>query len=685
MGLTVKLTITHKDDGHIKTEVDSSGKYKRKASWEDLSAFSGQEVNSDLIKDWIYNYQKQNFPEQLEKPNYRPFKCFIFDEPKKGFTLFKDYGWNPIKLELKVGMAEVKKKCTKKVSLVEKFVWEEMEAKLKECADMEVVSTVKKSKLAGHELAVAMMKSTSEITTDFEGFEELGFFMTPTKKEADEIEEESGAEVWKNAKKLGELLEGKPLPKKPEAGTKHEVVAYETSVKTRIYYKAMCTGEVSTDHKEQYDGRRYWNFPLKYLLQYNGVPKQALIYEDVEFKFYTGICVADIEPGLMTFSVKDPEGNIQEIQAKPADTTETVKDKVEQVTGIAMSRQVLKFEDKEMAGGANMQDLGLQEGSSLTLEIFKIPITVKCPDGQVLTLNVEPIDTIETLKKMLEEGTHIKADKQILKLEQEGARSNGAVESNGIKDVSKNGISNGTVDGDCATDSPEGGAGDATVKGNGIKASSKNGTSSGTVNGNGTDASEGAICNGTLKSNGINANSVLILTEDFDPIVFIDIKCNTLFALDRKEVVEKRALTPVDGNEEEFEETMKGKDDRAKILANMNEAPNLGVNPNKVVERTVVQSLGVQELESVRDLWGVNLKTREQNEKGEELYFVDVRTGAAGELLRNKYIKMKFLTPYATAENKEELKETEKDIFTYDKYVGYVRRAFGIEIVPRGV
>jgi hypothetical protein len=613
MVLAVKLTITHEDDGNFKMKVGSSGKYKRKASWEDLSGLSGQDVTSDLIKDWIYNYQKLNFPEQLEKPNYRPFKCFIFDEPKKGFTLFKDYDWNPIKLELKAGMAEVKKKCTKKVSLVESFLWDDMEAKLKECSDMEVVSTIKKSKLAGHDLAVAMMKSTSEISTEFQGFESQEFFMTPTKKQADEIEEETGTEVWKNVKKLGELLEGKPLPEKPEAGTKHEVVAYESYVKARVYYKAMFTGEVSTDHKEEYDGRRYWNFPLKYLLQYNEVPNQALIYEDVEFTFYTGICVADIEPGVMTITVEDPEGKIHQIQAKPADTTDTIKDKVEQVTGIAVSRQVLKFEGEEMPSGSTMQDLGLKDGSSLTLEIFKIPITVNCPDCQVLSPNVEPIDTIDTIKQMIEDDTGINADQQILKL------------------------------------------------------------------------AEDILMDGTVDGNGIKAGSVLTLEEDFDPIIFVDIKCATLFAMDRKEVLEKKALTPVGDNQEEFEETMKEKDARAKILENMKEAPTLGVNPHKVVEKKVVRSLGHQEKESVRDIWGVSLKAREQNEKGEELYFVDVQTGAAGELLRNQYIQMNFITPFAAAENKEELKEAEKDPVTYDKYIGYIRRAFGIEIVPRAV
>jgi hypothetical protein len=43
--------------------VDSSGKYTRKATWEDLTRFTGQEMTPDVFVDWIVNYQKKCFPE----------------------------------------------------------------------------------------------------------------------------------------------------------------------------------------------------------------------------------------------------------------------------------------------------------------------------------------------------------------------------------------------------------------------------------------------------------------------------------------------------------------------------------------------------------------------------------------------------------------------------------------------
>ena len=345
MGLEVKLTITRKDDdattdgknnNHLDMEVESTGKYKRKSTWDDLSAFSGHDVTSDLLKDWIYNYQKLNFPDKLDLPNHRPYKCFIFDEPKTGHSLFKDYGWNPVKLELKIGTAEIKSKSTQKISFVGPILdYSDIDTQIQKNSNLPVVSTITKSKLAGHPLAVEMMKSSSTIETNFQGFEKDGFFITPiNNKTPDGIDEETGSEIWKNTKPLGELLgDGYEKPSQKEAGYKYEIIAYESKVKTRIYYKAQFTGEVSTDHKEKYDGRRYWNFPLKYLLQYNDVPKQQLIYEDIEYIFYTGFAIIDIEPDMMTIIVvNELDGKTYEIQAKPADTVDIIKSKIHRAT-----------------------------------------------------------------------------------------------------------------------------------------------------------------------------------------------------------------------------------------------------------------------------------------------------------------------------------------------------------------
>jgi hypothetical protein len=54
------------DDTELyKMSVESSGKYTRKATWEDLTRFTGQDMTPAVLVDWIVNYQKKCFPEGM--------------------------------------------------------------------------------------------------------------------------------------------------------------------------------------------------------------------------------------------------------------------------------------------------------------------------------------------------------------------------------------------------------------------------------------------------------------------------------------------------------------------------------------------------------------------------------------------------------------------------------------------
>jgi hypothetical protein len=44
-------------------QVESAGKFSRKATWEDLNRFTGKEINSDVFRDMVVNYQETCFPE----------------------------------------------------------------------------------------------------------------------------------------------------------------------------------------------------------------------------------------------------------------------------------------------------------------------------------------------------------------------------------------------------------------------------------------------------------------------------------------------------------------------------------------------------------------------------------------------------------------------------------------------
>ena len=43
-------------------DVKSSGKFSRKATWADLSRFTGKEINSDALREWILTYQEKCYP-----------------------------------------------------------------------------------------------------------------------------------------------------------------------------------------------------------------------------------------------------------------------------------------------------------------------------------------------------------------------------------------------------------------------------------------------------------------------------------------------------------------------------------------------------------------------------------------------------------------------------------------------
>jgi hypothetical protein len=230
----------------------------------------------------------------LTKENHVPQKCFIKDEKGK-CTIYKDFGWKPIKLNLQTGMVDVKEKWTKEVCL-ESFQLDystNLEQILLDQGDKKITSTLRKSKLAGHPLAMEMMKSESEITTEFKGIESVAFGVLGN-KEPSEIDEETGDEVWKDVKSLRALLHDAKLPKKSGAGVTREakVLANESYLKARIFYKCFFSNDVATDHGAPFDGKPYWKFPMKYLLQYNQQPPAAVIYEDIELRFFTDVRIA---------------------------------------------------------------------------------------------------------------------------------------------------------------------------------------------------------------------------------------------------------------------------------------------------------------------------------------------------------------------------------------------------------
>lgn len=277
----------------FKTEVESSGKFSRKATWDDLCRFTGKKVDSDFLRDWILKYQEKCYPEDVSEENHTPQICYIKDE-KGGETLFKDFGWKPIKLILKPGVVDVKKQWTKKVTLESfdmDFSADADKILSLDKFDQEITSSLRKSKTTGHPLAMEMMETEPEIETEFKGLGSASFGVFG-KGGPSELEEETGCQVWKDVKTLRTLLQDTVFPTQKDGNSgeaRIDVTANETYIKARVYYKAFFINDVVCDHKGKFRGNQYWKFPIKYLFQYNDVPNSILLHEDIELRFFTDV------------------------------------------------------------------------------------------------------------------------------------------------------------------------------------------------------------------------------------------------------------------------------------------------------------------------------------------------------------------------------------------------------------
>lgn len=464
----------------------------------------------------------------------------------------------------------------------------------------------------------------------------------------------------------------------------------------------------------------------------------------------------DLEPKSIRVSVEMPDGTKHDVPIKLSDTSNDIKQKIAEKTGMPPPEQVLKIDGKQMPDGTTARDLGLEDGSKVQVVPFKIPITVRTMDGNTIKVMVDPNDSLRSIKKSLESDSGLPASNQSLFM-------NGKPLSDDEKALKDYGIRAGSeLDLEpkkmkVYLNMPEGSPREIYVEPNNTTAEirQKIATETGLdvprqvlsiggrhfpENGSST-ANELGIREGTtidvdilkvpikinthegetlqlliepldnvdtikkfiakqtgldpMKQNlrfndeeltngrrqlcdcGITAGSVLTVEPHRDPIVFVDVKSGSLFAVDREEVLEKKILTPNQGNRLDFLECSNDSAVKDRLKQSMLKAPKLGIATQVVVTNVEVEDYDLEEAEAVKNKWGVTLKKREKNKAGEELIFVDPKSGSTGELSRKKFISENLITPVSTG-NDETIKEAEKDTQMYDQYVGFVRQVYGI-------
>ena len=169
-------------------------------------------------------------------------------------------------------------------------------------------------------------------------------------------------------------------------------------------------------------------------------------------------------------------------------------------------------------------------------------------------------------------------------------------------------------------------------------------------------------------------------------IIFIDFKTASFLQVSRRKCIQSNVLHPSTNNGTPmsgiFWKEQVPAAERNELVEKLTKHPTLGIV--KVSGKTVTDyedGLEMQEAANVQNLWGVKLKKRTKNAKGEELLFVDPLNGVLGEVSRVDCVAHGFLTLEMDSESG---KETVKDALTVpdelDEVIQTIRKGLKLNL-----